>query len=182
VLGQRRSRIAPNHLSRFLLLSTRTFRVWRRIALHGDFVYDALSPGGRFLYLIEHVSSKDFTRYRVRAYDLASRRLLPRVIADRREASGTMRGYPITRAVDYEGRFVYTLYQSPAGTPFVHALDGATHTAVCIDIPWRGKRAMVPSLRLGLDRGEANLMIRTPRGQALFAIDTHTYRVSHANA
>jgi hypothetical protein len=178
VLAQWSSRISPNRTSRFLLLSTRSFRVWRRIALHGDFVYDALSPGGRFLYLIEHVSSTDFTRYRVRAYDLASRRLLRRVIADRRQASWTMQGYPVTRAADAEGRFVYTLYQSPDGTPFVHTLDAARRTALCIGIPWRGNRDIVPSLRLSLDPHAAKLTIETRRGRALFAIDTHTYWVS----
>jgi hypothetical protein len=168
--------------SRFMLVSTRSLRPLRKVALKGEFGFDALSPGGRFLYLIEHVSRTDLTRYRVRAYDLASRRLLRRVIADRRQASWTMQGYPVTRASSADGRFVYTLYQSPGGYPFVHALDAARRTAVCVGIPWHGNQDIVPTVQLHLDSGAARLMIETRHGRALFTIDTHTYWVSRPAA
>jgi hypothetical protein len=103
--------------SRFLLVSTRSFRVWRRVTLKGDFAFDAISPGARTLYLIEHVSATDLTRYRVRAYDLATRRLLPRAIADRRQAGWTMQGYPVA-------------CRQPGCAVGLHALPAARRVAV----------------------------------------------------
>jgi hypothetical protein len=169
--------------SRFLLVSTRSMKIIRRVAIKGNFGFDALSPGARYLYLIEHVSTTDLTRYRVRAYDFATGRLLPRVIADRRQASWTMSGYPVTRAADADGRFVYTLYQGPDGAPFVHALDAAARTAVCVGIPWRGSNYdIVYSLKLRLEPRAHALMLETRRGQALWSIDTKTYWVSRPDA
>jgi hypothetical protein len=178
VLAQWRSRLVHNATSRFRIVTTSGFRVWRRINLRGDFAYDALSPGGRFLYLIEHVSAADLTRYRVRAYDVAAQRLLPQVIADRRQAEWTMHGYPVTRTASGDARWIYTLYQQPGGYPFVHALDSVGRTAVCIGIPWRGKQDSVPTLHLRLDQRAPKLLVETRGGRALFAIDTHTYWVA----
>jgi hypothetical protein len=168
--------------SQFLLVSTRSFRVWRRVTLKGDFDFDALSPGARTLYLIEHVSTSDLTRYRVRAYDLAEQRLLPRVVADRRQAGWTMQGYPVTRAVSPDARWVYTLYQQPGGYPFVHALDAVSRTAVCVGIPWRGTQDILWSVRLRVDQHAPRLLLETPRGRTLFAIDRHTFWVSRPAA
>ena len=53
-----------------------------------------------------HVPGKDLTRYQVRAYDIGSSRLDPRVIADRRQASWVMRGYPLRRVTSADGRWV----------------------------------------------------------------------------
>ena len=57
--------------SGFVTVDTRKLAVIRTINLNGDFAYDAISPNGRTLYLIEHFPSTDVLRYRVRAYDLA---------------------------------------------------------------------------------------------------------------
>jgi hypothetical protein len=164
--------------SRFLLVNTKNLRLWRKITLRGDFAFDALSPGGGTLYLIEHVSNADLTRYRVRAYDIASQVLLSRVIADRRQASWVMQGYPVTRATSADGRWVYTLYQQPGGYPFVHALDAVNRTAVCIGIPWKGVQDILPSTRLALDGSAGTLTIQTRHGRPLFVVDTRTFWVS----
>src|SRR3954454_941467 len=182
VLAQWDPRGALRPRSRFLLVSTRAFRVWRRITLDGDFAFDALSPGARTLYLIEHVSTTDLTRYRVRAYDVAAGRLLPRVVADRRQAGGTMQGYPVTRAAGPVARWVYTLYQQPGGHPFVHALDAVSRTAVCVGIPWRGTQDILWSVHLRVDRHAPRLLLETRRGRPLFAIDTRTFWVSRPSA
>jgi hypothetical protein len=164
--------------SRFLLVSTKSLRVWRRITLRGDFSFDALSPGGGTLYLIEHTSAKDVTTYRVRAYDLASRRLLRRVVADRRQASWVMHGSPVTRATSAGGRWVYTLYQQPGGYPFVHALDATAGTALCIGIPWKGVQDILPMTRLRLDERAGTLTLQTFHGRPLFVVDTSSHWVS----
>ena len=42
------------------------------VELDGEWTFDALSPDGRWLYLIEQLSPRDRTRYAVRVYDLES--------------------------------------------------------------------------------------------------------------
>ena len=103
-------------------------------ACSGDFAYDALSPNGRTLYLIEHFSTTDVLRYRVRAYDLKTGRLLPRVIVDKREPDEPMSGVPAARVATADGRKVFTLYVSQEH-PFVHLLDTVARAAFCIDLP-----------------------------------------------
>jgi hypothetical protein len=168
--------------SRFLLVSTKGMKVWRRITLPGDFSYDALSPGGGTLYLIEHTSSKDVTTYRVRAYDLTAGRLLPRVIADRRQASWLMHGTPVTRTASADGRWVYTLYQQPGGYPFVHALNAVARTAICIGIPWKRVQDSLPMVRLRLDERAGSLTLQTFHGRPLFVVDTTTFWVSRVTS
>ncbi len=180
VLGDWSPQLAvPRRSSHFLLVNTSSLRVWRTITLPGDFTFDALSPGGGTLYLIQHLAGgQGGTRYRVRAYDIAARRLLQRVIADRRQSSWTMDGSPVTRATSADGRWVYTLYRQPGGYPFVHALDAVARTAVCIGLPWKGDQDVLYSTRLGLEHEGRTLTLSTRRGRPLFAIDTRTYWVS----
>jgi hypothetical protein len=64
------------------------------------------SPQGRLLYPIERLSARNVTSYRLRAYDLVAHRLLPRVIADKRQKGSTIRGIPFDRVVDRDGRWV----------------------------------------------------------------------------
>jgi len=52
------------------------------VKLRGDFSYDALSPDGAWLYLIQYVSPTDPTRYAVRVYDLEVGRLLAQPVTD----------------------------------------------------------------------------------------------------
>ena len=122
--------------SSFLVLGTKPLRVKHTIRLNGDFGFDALSPHGRVLYLIQHVSAENLFQYRVRAYDLQAGKLMKRVIADERQRDWDMDGYPVARAASPGGRWVYTLYSNPNNYPFVHALDTVDRTAVCIGIPW----------------------------------------------
>jgi hypothetical protein len=133
--------ISPNGMelqrtSSFAVLQARPLRLVRTVTLRGDFGYDALSPDGRTLYLIEHVSIRNLFQYRVRAYDLRSHRLLPRAIADKRQRDWIMNGMPVARATSPGGRWVYTLYSSGNNYPFVHALDTVGRTAVCVGLPW----------------------------------------------
>jgi hypothetical protein len=177
VLGEQHP-IGTTGASRFLLLDTGTLRVRRRIALPGDFSFDALSPGGGTLFLIQHVAGSDVTSYRVRAYDVVRGRLLPRVIADRRQASWVMHGTPVARATSADGRWVYTLYQQPDGYPFVHALDAVRRSAVCVGIPWQGSQDSLWATVLSLDRGGKTLTLSTHRGRPLFTMDTTTFVVA----
>jgi len=157
--------------TRFAVLATRPLRLRRIVTLRGDFGFDALSPNGRTLYLIQHVSQRDLFRYRVRAYDLATWRLLPRVIADRRQRGWLMDGFPVSRATSSDGRWVYTLYYQSDNYPFVHALDTVRRTAVCIGLPWDWtKQQAIMNARL---RVEGSALAIGGR----FLLDRRTFRV-----
>lgn len=158
--------------SSFAVLATTPLHLRTTVRVPGDFGFDALSPHGRFLYLIQHVSQENLFQYRVRAYDLQARKLLPRVIADKRQRDWNMNGYPVARATTHDGRFVYTLYSNADNYPFVHALDTVRRTAVCVGIPWDW----------AADQQAINEATLTIRGDKLaisdrFVLDRSTYNV-----
>jgi hypothetical protein len=181
------NRCSPlRRVSRFIVYDPRTLRHRATISLQGDFSYDALSPDGRMLYVIQHVSSTNLTRYLVRAYDLERRQLRPGAIADRAQRDWVMQGSPVTRVTTSDGDFVYTLYQNPGGYPFVHVLDAVNGTAHCVGLPWAGDQSLIGLMKMTLRDGGRTLAIAlpwTPRSEApktlpSFSVDTHTYAVS----
>lgn len=178
VFGPKGSRKA----SSFLVYDTKRSFVRARFTLRGDFAYDALSPDGLTLYLIQHVSSTDLSRYVVRAYDLATGRLLPGRIADRKQRGWVMTGYAVTRTTGADGRWVYTLYRNDGGFPFVHALDTVNGKAHCIGIPWTGTQDNLSFVRLSLRDSERQLLIYHEDGvnSPVGSIDTRTYRFERA--
>jgi hypothetical protein len=162
--------------SRFVVLSTAKLARVATVTLPGEFGFDALSPDRRTLYVIQHASRQDLVRYVVRAYDLASRRLLPQAIVDRREPDETMRGYPVARATSPGGRWVYTLYTKQPGSSlaFVHALNAAGRSAFCVDLPaWAGEDIWQAKLELA----GTTLVVRMGSGAAFARIDTRTLQV-----
>ena len=158
--------------SSFTVLATNPLAVRTTVRLRGDFGFDALSPDGRTLYLIQHVSSESLFRYRVRAYDLAAGRLLAQVIADKRQRSWDMSGYPVARATSHDGRWVYTLYSNAGGYPFVHALDAVNRTAVCIGIPWNWHTDQA-----AIDNATLRVAGATVAIGSRFVLDRTTFRV-----
>jgi len=131
----------PRPDTKLVVLDSKRLDRRATVTLEGDFSFDAISPGGETIYLIHYLSQRDPTRYEVRAYDIAEQRLLAEPIIDRRTAPGVMRGYPITRATSPDGVWAYTLYDGGPGreaTPFVHALNTAEGTALCIDLEMLG--------------------------------------------
>ncbi|HWE82856.1 MAG TPA: hypothetical protein VG265_14490 [Gaiellaceae bacterium] len=170
--------------STFAVYSTKSLRPKETVHLRGVFSADALSPDGRTLYLIQFVPSPNFEQYRVRAYDLAQRRLLPGAIADRTQRGWLMQGQPMARVTSSGGRFVYTLYANEGGYPFVHALDTVRGVAHCIGLPWHlSDQGLIADMRLTLGNGGRMLTIADPSVRApavapSFRIDTHTYVVS----
>ena len=124
-------------LSRFLVLRAPSLRLVRTVTLRGDFGYDALSPDGRTLYLLQHRSVRS-PDYAVRAYNLATGRLYEQVIVDKRTPDEKMNGYPVARTTTAAGDWVYTLYSKASGEPFVHALNAKGRYALCVDFAWTG--------------------------------------------
>lgn len=160
--------------SSFVVLRTDDLQVAQTITLPGSFAFDALSPDGRTLYLIEHRSS-DFEHYVVRAYDLDGQALLPGRIADKAQSSWLMRGYPAARATTSSGRWVYTLYSNPGGSPFVHALDTVKGVAHCVGFAWQGDQNQLLRYRLAIVGNR--LLLRRPSGALYRAIDRTTWAV-----
>jgi hypothetical protein len=126
----------PRANTTFAVVDTAKLAIRETVELDGEWGFDALSPDGRWLYLIEQLSARDRTRYAVRVYDLQQDRLLPDPVVDPREPDEPMRGLPITRATGPGGRWEYTLYAG-GEHPFVHALDTVRRTSLCLDLPHR---------------------------------------------
>jgi len=174
-----RALFAP--VSRFLVLDARRLRVRHAVTLPGAFTFDALSPDGRVLFLVQHLSAEHPTRYVVRAYDLEGGYLYPARIADSRERWETsMQGMPMTRTASADGRWVYTLYTNPEEYAFIHALDTVRREAVCIDLPWRRHQAGVSRLRFRFARGGEALQLVGRHGRRAAIVDLETLAVDAA--
>lgn len=163
--------------SRFTLVDTTSLVPRETVVLHGTFGYDALSPDGSLLYLIQHTSVQDVEHYVVRAYDLRSHRLVPGRIADKAQKSWIMQGWAVSRATTPGGRWVYTLYANPGGYPFVHALDTVRGVAHCVGLPWMSTdQSPVWSFTLALAGG--SLLVKRQDGTVWKRIARTTWRVS----
>jgi hypothetical protein len=163
-------RSSPPRVTRLLVLATAPLAVRARLTLPGWSTVDAISPDGRWLYLI-HFPSSDISRYEVLAYDLPAHRLLAKPVVDPRDHE-PMTGFAINRVMSADGRWAYTLYFRPSGTPFIHALDTAGRRAVCIDLP-SGTSADVGNGHLILTPGGTTLHVDA-NGVTQATINTHT--------
>jgi len=123
----------PGPGTELLVLDTKRLRTEERIMLDGRFSFDAISPDGRLLYLVEYPDPRDPLNYRVRAYDLERDGFRPGRIVDPEEPGEQMTGQPIARQASPDGRWAYTLYGGGEET-FIHALDTTAATAVCVDL------------------------------------------------
>ncbi len=173
----------PRKDTTFAVMSTHGFlRLRHTIHLRGDFSYDAMSPDGRSLFLINYVSPTDPHKYRVRVYDLARNRLDPKPVVDPRESPDEMNGLPVTRVVSPDGRWAYTLYDRLGEHPFIHALDTRDRTARCIDLDGAAFPAgSAYGLKLAIADQGARIDI-SRKGAPLASVDTVTLRVGSAAA
>jgi hypothetical protein len=167
----------------FRILDATSLRPRETVTLRGDFAFDALSPDGLRLYLVNHVSAANANKYVVRAFDLRHQRLLPGAIADRTQRGWLMQGMPMARQTSGDGRYVYTLYANPGGYPFVHALDTVAGRAHCIGIPWTHEltKGDLDVLELSANGSELTVGAITGRAadrQMYFTVDTRTYRIA----
>ena len=169
----------PQRSTRLAVLDTEKLRIADRIHLRGDFSFDALSPDGRTLYLIEYTSRRDPTRYLVRAYDLEAKRLRPKPIVDPREDPDEMRGFALTRADSPDGRWAYTLYDGGGEHPFIHALDTVAARAVCIDLHDLEGQPIEELSRLRLRFVDGGAAVHVTRDdEPLIRVDAASFEVS----
>jgi hypothetical protein len=165
----------------FRIVRTDDLGVQRKLGLRGTFAFDALSPDGSRLYLIQHSSTQDIQHYVVRAYDLRGRRLLPGRIADKTQRGWVMQGFPATRTSTDDGRWVYTLYTNPGGYPFIHALDTVRGVAHCIGLPWRSAD-QGPVFEFTLTVKGSSLVVSWKDGRVYRLVDRTNWRLSKPTA
>jgi hypothetical protein len=166
----------PRRRSEFTVLDTRRLSPRSTISLRGDFTLDAISPDGDRLYLIES-TSRDLTRYAVRAYDVGERRLLPHAIVDPEEKDEPMSGSPLARAMSPDGRWAYTLYDGNGEHPFIHALDTVAARAKCVDLDQLAGRDDLFSLRLKVEREGTVVVHQDGQPEPLLVVDPRSFAV-----
>jgi len=163
----------------FTVVDTKQLRVRKTVTLQGAYAFDALSPDGSLLYVVQYASLDNVGRYVVRAVDLRTGTLLKGRIADKTQRSWVMQGLPVTRVSSSDGRWVYTLYANPGGYPFVHALDTVKRSAHCVGIPWRGDANEPWSMRLALRDDSKSLAVNRASGVGFVAIDLSSWKISY---
>jgi hypothetical protein len=131
----------------------------RIIKLDGVFDFDAISPVGATLFVVEHLPAPPAGHYQVRAVDVASGTLRDGIITDKRNVSEQMGGWAIAQLRRRDG-LVLTLYRGEEH-PFIHALDTVGAWAVCIDLPAAGHDATDAARDWG--------MVATADGQSVVA-------------
>src|SRR4051794_7409604 len=96
----RNSRFYPPPDTRLLVLDAINLKVRDHITLPGFSSVDAVSPDGRWVYLVHYRNViRDANDYEVRAYDLKTHRLDPRPVVDPAEPDEKMGGQPMARTM-----------------------------------------------------------------------------------
>jgi hypothetical protein len=163
--------------TRFVLLDQLTLRVRAQVRLRGSWAFDALSPDGSLMYLIQYLGKPGSVSqpYAVRLFDWRSRKLVSAPISDAREWSvKKMSGMPITRAGAPNG-WAYTLYMRPGKRPFVHALDTVHRQAYCVFLPWRDSDTWIQSVKL---RVRSGMLTLNRDGHTIARMDRKTLEVT----
>jgi hypothetical protein len=161
--------------TRLMIVDPRRFRVLERLKLKGAFAFDALSPDGSLIYLLQYLGKPGAAAqpYAVRAYNSQTKTLYPGAIVDRREPDEKMTGLPMTRTGTASG-WAYTLYSRPDKRPFVHALDTVHRRAFCVDLPWKDSDTWVGTVRLRVRGGVLELR---RGGRTITRVDRKTLEV-----
>ena len=149
--------------TRFAIFTPAGLRRRATVSLHGRYAYDAISPDGRLLYLIQYVSETDQTRYLVRAYDLRARPAASRLDCGPHAARLGDAGPPMARTASAGGRFVYTLTEHRR----LPVRPRARHCARCgafRGLPWTGAQTSIGAMWLTLRDGGRTLALAVPAG------------------
>ena len=166
VLAEASATASQAPASRFVVLNADLTAAPRAVVLPPGFRYDALSPDGSRLYLIEHLGAAASEHYQVRSYDLRASRLDEAVVADKTKVAEWMAGHPTSRVTSADGSIVATMYERDGGEPFVHVLHAADGFATCIDLP-----ATARGLSLAGPAAGGRLMLQDDSGTARFTLD-----------
>jgi len=146
----------------------------RLIELPAGFTYDAVSPTGTKLYLIEHLPPGGSDRYQVRSYDVTAGRLDEAVVVDKTVVAELMSGRATSRvSSSLDGAIVATLYERADAPPFIHVLYTEAVRAQCIDLPKTAHGQQWALVGLNGDR----LRLQEVRSGAQAAVDLVTGRM-----
>jgi hypothetical protein len=163
----------------FQVLNAPGLRTRERFELEGTFGFDAISPDGERVYLVEYLDPRNPFDYAVRAFDVGPGRLLPGEIVDPSEPDERMAGQPVSRRMSPDGRWAYTLYAG-GEEAFIHALDTEGQTAVCVDL-----HGFTPdeaySLRLAVNPGSGAITV-SRRGLPVASVDPVSFQVQEVTA
>jgi hypothetical protein len=159
----RPERYFPPTSTALAVLDARRLLVRRHISLPGFFTVDAISPDGRWLYLIQY-ADQNVLDYRVRALATRTGRLAARDVVDPSEPDEQMGGLPVARVMSADGRFAYTLYSGGEET-FIHALDTVSRSAACIDVAELPPETDLSGFRLDLSADGRR--VRVLRGRSV---------------
>lgn len=145
--------------------------VLRKITLKRGFTIDAISPEGRWLYLIQH---KNGQQYAVRRLNLQTGVLFPRALVQKGEQE-QMAGTPAGAIQSWDGNWQFTLYVNAVHkTAFVHALNLSQSFTVCIDLPGQGTPAELRTYSLALSP-DGHLFAANPALGVIADISTRTF-------
>jgi hypothetical protein len=170
----RPTRQIPAAETQLAVVDAQELVVRREISLPGFFTLDAISPDGRWLYLVQY-GSEGFLDYRVRALDTTTGQLAPRDVVDPREPDEQMGGLPFTRTTSRDGRWFYTLYGGGEET-FIHALDTVGQTAACIDLEMLSSDSDLTAVRMRVSRDGRRMSVRD-NGSLVATVNTRTFAV-----
>ena len=170
----RPERSFPPTETQLAVVDARELTIRRRISLPGFFTVDAISPDGRWVYLI-HYTGQSIVDYRVRALDTVTGRFAARDVVDPREPDEQMGGLPFTRRMSRDGRWAYTLYGGGSEV-FIHALDTVGRTAACIDLEMLPPEGDLSGVRLSLSGDGHRLRVRDG-GTLVAIVDARTFAV-----
>ncbi|WP_088288866.1 hypothetical protein [Kineosporia sp. A_224] len=160
--------------SRFTVLRAPFTQPPHLVDLAGAFEFDALSPDGTRLYLVEHLPPKGSQHYQVRWYDLAADRLDEAVVVDKSNIGEWMAGHPVSRVTSLDGAVVATMYERSGGEPFVHVLHTREIYAQCIDLP-ESLAGRGFTLGGSIEKG---LVVTDAKGRVPFLVDLTDGRVT----
>jgi hypothetical protein len=152
-----------------------TLRTTERLQIDARVSFDAISPDGSLLYLVQYADARDPFDYRVRAYDVSEGEFRPGRIVDPSEPDEQMSGQPVARRTSPDGRWAYTLYGGGEET-FIHALDTHGETAVCVDLDEISPKDLY-QLGLNIDPASGTITV-LDQGQDVAIVDPQTFEVS----
>ncbi|MEO8228941.1 MAG: hypothetical protein ABI628_04165 [Chloroflexota bacterium] len=147
--------------SRFAVLRRGLAKPASFIDLPGGFDYDAISPDGSMLYLVQHLDAVAGGKYQVRSVVTVTGELTEGIIADKTNLEEQMAGYPLAQVRRSDG-LVLTLYEG-VDFAFIHALNTIEGWAVCIDLPASGR----DDARAAADWG----LGPSPDGRSVYAVN-----------
>ncbi len=152
---------AARNVSRFMVVDLSRGRAPKLIELPGSFEFDAISPDGGALFVVEHLDAAAGGHYQVRVVDVASGRLQDYVIVDKTKPDEPMAGWAIEQQ-RLDSGIVLTVYRG-AEHPFIHALETVHAGAVCIDLPATRQDDADAAADWGL--------ARSPDGRTVYAVN-----------